>query len=68
MNFPIQAQPVARNTMAAYTDAQIAQSGCNVFSCGWALLKCAIPCGMGIALPACISCLGSSYNECKDCF
>jgi hypothetical protein len=38
--------------------------------CAFAIIPCVTACceGKCIESPACISCLGSSYNTCKACF
>ena len=43
-------------------------SGWQWVKCGGEVAKCAADCAQGITSSQCISCLGSSYDECKNCF
>lgn len=54
-----------------YAGAQITRvqlQGCNWFSCAGVAISCALACASGVGTAGCIACLGSAYNECKDCF
>ena len=44
--------------------------GCDWISCAISIAQCVDACCTGSCLTAnsCISCLGSSYNTCKDCW
>ena len=45
--------------------------GCSAWDwvkCGGVVAQCAAECSEGITSQSCISCLGDSYNQCKDCF
>lgn len=68
MNTPVQAAPVSRGAARSYQASAVSQQGCNVFKCGGAVIKCAAVCLSGIGSAACIACLGSAYDSCKDCF
>ncbi|XP_066930702.1 uncharacterized protein [Clytia hemisphaerica] len=41
--------------------------GCNILECGIKIALCATKC-IPPTKASCISCLGSAYEECKDCF
>jgi len=68
MNRPVQAAPVTRGPARAYQSGMISQQGCNPFTCGGLAISCATACLSGVGAPACIACLGSAYESCKDCF
>ena len=45
--------------------------GCSAWNwvkCGGVVAQCAAECSEGITSQSCISCVGDSYNQCKDCF
>lgn len=46
----------------------IRPQGCNPFLCAGKVIECATACLSGVGAPACIVCLGSAYEQCKDCF
>lgn len=46
--------------------ASLTPQGCNRWKCAGAVAMCAAACATGV--PACIACLGSKYDDCKDCF
>lgn len=46
----------------------VTPQGCNPFVCAGKVIECATSCLSGIGAPACIACLGSAYEQCKDCF
>jgi hypothetical protein len=66
MNSPIQARPVARGLSGLASGAS--QSGCDIFSCGGAVINCAAQCIPNPLSPGCIACLGPAWGACKDCF
>ncbi|TFZ11486.1 hypothetical protein [Bacillus cereus] len=45
----------------------VVPQGCNALSCAGVVLSCASVCSTG-NIAACMSCLGPSYEACKDCF
>ncbi len=67
MNLPAQSTPVQRGLSRAIERNAVAQS-CNVFKCAGTVAACAIACASGVGTAACIACLGSAYDACKDCF
>ncbi len=42
--------------------------GCNPFKCAALAITCATACFSGVGTLGCIACLGSAYDDCKDCF
>ena len=66
MNSPIQARPVSRGLSRLTNGAS--QSGCDIFKCGGAVLKCGPQCIPNPLNPGCVACLGSVWDSCKDCF
>jgi hypothetical protein len=46
----------------------ISPQGCNWLKCASIVAACAGACSSGVGSVACISCLGSAYGACKDCF
>jgi hypothetical protein len=68
MNLPLQAAPVLRGRARAYQIGTLTQQGCNIFSCGSKIVTCAALCYPNPANPGCVACLGSAWNDCKDCF
>ena len=65
---PIQSAPVQRGAARLRQLDGAMQSGCNVFECGAKVIACAGVCLSGVGSAACIACLGSAYDSCKDCF
>jgi hypothetical protein len=63
----MQSAPVLRG-LGRYEANAVKQSGCNVFTCGALVITCATACLSGVGTAACIACLGSAYDSCKDCF
>ena len=45
-------------------------SASNWVKCAGEVAQCATDhdCSKGITAQSCVSCLGDSYNDCKDCF
>jgi hypothetical protein len=68
MRSPVQAAPVQRAVVRAREMHAIAQQGCNIWKCGSLAITCAAACLSGVGTAACITCLGSAYEECKGCF
>lgn len=68
MKLPVQAAPVTRGKMRVAQVHSLTQQGCNPFACGGLVLTCGAACLSGVGAPACIACLGSAYDSCKDCF
>lgn len=68
MQSPIQSVPVQRGLSRMLERNAVAQSGCNVFRCAGVVVTCATACLSGVGTAACIACLGSAYDACKDCF
>ena len=66
MQFPIQAPPVNRTSIAVADDAAVAQS-CDIFKCISTVLRCAPICISNPTSSACISCFGPLYNDCISC-
>jgi len=46
----------------------VTAQGCDWWKCGSKVAACAAACASGIGTLACIGCLGSAYDDCKDCF
>ena len=67
MRSPVQAAPVVRGAHRHRQAAAVSQSGCNILTCGSAVLGCIAVCAGAPASPACIACLGPAYSSCKDC-
>lgn len=68
MKAPALAPPVCRGLARSRQNASLVQSGCNPFTCGGLILTCGAACISGVGTAACIACLGSAYDSCKDCF
>jgi hypothetical protein len=47
---------------------RVLPQGCNPFTCGAKVIACATACLSGVGTIGCITCLGSAYDSCKDCF
>jgi len=68
MNAPYMSAPVARGPSKYAVAGTLEASGCNILSCGAKVIACAGSCIPNPFNSGCISCLGSAWNECKDCF
>jgi len=69
MKLPKSIQPIQRTQSThAANDRQVVPQGCNPFTCGAKVLACGAACASGVGTIACIACLGSAYDSCKDCF
>jgi hypothetical protein len=68
MKLPLQTESLDRRAVAnrQVGDGVMAQ-GCNPFTCGALAITCATACADTLGV-ACIACLGSAYDACKDCF
>lgn len=54
-----------------YKLSVVAVQGCGKWKglkCAGVVAKCLAKCAADIASESCISCIGNSYNGCKDCF
>ena len=70
MRSPMQAAPVMRGATFVTDSGGVGQSfswRC-LLKCGVKLARCAPQCIPNPLSSGCISCLGSSYNTCKNCF
>ena len=68
MKVPVQAAPVRRALERVQQRNAIEQQGCNWFRCAGKAITCATACLSGVATLGCIACLGTAYDDCKDCF
>lgn len=68
MKLPNQTKSILRSENSRLTTSQIAPQGCNWWVCGGTAAACAAACASGVGTAACIACLGSAYDDCKDCF
>ncbi|MCW7544405.1 hypothetical protein N7I30_11405 [Aurantimonas litoralis] len=70
MRSPMQSAPVMRGATFVTDSGGVGQSfswSC-LLKCGSKLIRCAPQCIPNPLNPGCISCLGSSFNTCKNCF
>jgi hypothetical protein len=67
MKSPLQAAPAMRGQTRATHTGAVGQQGCNLIECVGLSIACAVAC-IDTFGAACVACLGSSYNTCKDCF
>lgn len=68
MTIPAQSSPVQRGLARSRQAAAFSQSGCEWWRCATVVAGCIGACSSGIGSAACVACLGSAYNSCKDCF
>lgn len=68
MKEPAQSAPVTRGASRALQTSALEQSGCSIgdwIACAGIVAACIPACAAGPA--ACIACMGSAYDRCKDC-
>ena len=70
MRSPTIAAPAMRGIARSQQTTGVTQSfniDC-IIRCGAQIIRCASQCIPNPLNPGCISCLGSSWNTCKNCF
>lgn len=72
MKLPSLTPPVEpRTALAGESASHILPQGCDRWKkmrCAGTLAACSAVCyASGVVSSACISCMGSAYNRCKDC-